>query len=93
MKIKKRIASVLTAGMIAACSAMATANLSASAANPFLRGDVNLDGTIDLVDAIKLNQFLAGIIAVEDLRPLDMDTNYVVSSNDYKALMQLLVHG
>lgn len=87
MKLKLQMASLLTACV---CAVGSVAPLSASAA--VLRGDVNGDGAIDVSDAVILNQFLVGIISVENLTPLDFDGNYIVSIANADSLLRFLTH-
>ncbi len=59
-----------------------------------LYGDINLDGTIDLTDAIKLNKHIAGVVQLDDnaYANADCDVNGLVTMDDAILLLQFLVH-
>ena len=60
-----------------------------------LYGDVNLDGKVDLTDAILLNKALSGAVqltANQQFANADCDANSALDANDSIALLQFLVH-
>lgn len=59
-----------------------------------LLGDVNLDGKIDLTDAILLNKFCAAAVTLNDQAMLNADCNGIggVTMDDSIALLRFLVH-
>ena len=86
MKVLSRFVSALTVGIMM----ISTLPLNTSAA--VLRGDVNGDGSINLVDQILLNKYLAGIVTFEDLTPLDFDADHIVCQADADKLIRFLTH-
>ena len=44
--------------------------------------DVNQDGTVNILDAIMLNQYLAGLFYVSDPSVMDVDGNHIVNVGD-----------
>lgn len=63
--------------------------------NKILYGDVNLDGKVDLTDAILLNKALSGAVqltANQQFANADCDANSALDANDSIALLQFLVH-
>ena len=61
--------------------------------DPLICGDVNLDGIVDLRDAILLNKFMAGkiILTADQLIVSDCDSDGIYSDDDIAALMQFLM--
>lgn len=59
-----------------------------------LYGDMNLDGRIDIVDAVLLNRMLAGQVQTNDQQRLngDLDQDGSLSSNDASVLLRFLVN-
>ena len=59
-----------------------------------LYGDVNLDGDVDLADAVLLNKAVAGAVELSDLQKLCADCKYdqVTDANDSMELLRFLVH-
>lgn len=59
----------------------------------FVCGDVNLDGIVNLRDAILLNKFMAGkiILTADQLIVSDCDSDGIYSDDDMAALMQFLM--
>lgn len=57
-------------------------------------GDVNLDGRIDITDAVLLNKTCAGVVLLTDAakKNADCDSDGEVGSNDAVSLMRFLVH-
>ncbi|MDY4019153.1 MAG: leucine-rich repeat protein [Ruminococcus callidus] len=57
-------------------------------------GDVNLDGRIDITDAVLLNKTCAGVVSLTDAAKKNADCDYdgEVGSNDAVSLMRFLVH-
>lgn len=57
-------------------------------------GDVNLDGRIDITDAVLLNKTCAGVVSLTDAakKNADCDCDGEVGSNDAVSLMRFLVH-
>lgn len=59
-----------------------------------LYGDVNLDGRVDITDAVLLNKAVAGAVALDDTakRNADCDGSNEVGANDAVVLLKFLVH-
>ncbi len=59
-----------------------------------LLGDVNLDGRVDITDAVLLNKATAGAVNLNDQARLNADCNADddVTANDATSLMKFLVH-
>ena len=59
-----------------------------------LYGDVNLDGKVDITDAVLLNKACAGAVMLDDATKKNADCNgdSEVGSDDAVVLMQFLVH-
>ena len=59
-----------------------------------LCGDVNLDGRVDITDAVLLSKAVSGSVEVNDVQKsaMDCDGDGEISSNDVTTLMQFLVH-
>ena len=57
-------------------------------------GDVNLDGRVDITDAVLLNKTCAGVVSLTDAakKNADCDSDGEVGSNDAVSLMRFLVH-
>lgn len=57
-------------------------------------GDMNLDGVVDLVDAVLLSKVVSGSVQLNDLQFLaaDCDSNGSLDANDSVVLVQFLVH-
>lgn len=57
-------------------------------------GDVNLDGDIDLADAVLLNKAVAGVVSLNELanKNADCNGNGTVTADDSMMLLQFLVH-
>lgn len=57
-------------------------------------GDVNLDGRVDITDAVLLNKTCAGVVSLTDAakKNADCDCDGEVGSNDAVSLMRFLVH-
>ena len=56
-------------------------------------GDVNLDGKVDIVDAIFLNKYLATLIQFSDAQVANADCyqDGVLNDQDTTALMQFII--
>ena len=67
---------------------------SSEEAGAVLYGDVNLDGKVDLVDAVLLNKAAAGVVELNATAKMnaDCDADGTMSSNDALALLRFLVH-
>ncbi|WP_298483488.1 dockerin type I domain-containing protein [uncultured Ruminococcus sp.] len=67
---------------------------SVSAEESVLYGDVNLDGRVDITDAVLLNKATAGAVSLGDqaARNADCDANKELGSNDAMVLLKFLVH-
>ena len=63
-------------------------------ATELLYGDVNLDGRVDITDAVLLNKAVAGAVALDDTakRNADCDGSNEVGANDAVVLLKFLVH-
>ena len=59
-----------------------------------LYGDVNLDGDIDLADAVLLNKSVAGVVELNDTAKANADcfADGVIGSDDSMTLLKFLVH-
>lgn len=59
-----------------------------------LYGDVNLDGAVDIADAVLLNKAIAGAVMLNDQSRLNSDCHAddTLETNDSIALLQFLVH-
>ena len=57
-------------------------------------GDANLDGDIDLADAVLLNKAVAGVVSLNELanKNADCNGNGTVTADDSMMLLQFLVH-
>ncbi len=72
-----------------------TASESTSAApSAVFYGDVNLDGRVDITDAVLLNKAIAGAVKLDNaaLVNADCDANGEMSTNDAISLLRFLVH-
>lgn len=72
-----------------------TATESTSAApSAVFYGDVNLDGRVDITDAVLLNKAIAGAVKLDNaaLVNADCDANGEMSTNDAISLLRFLVH-
>lgn len=78
-----------TSGNSAGTGTTATAAPSAT-----LYGDINLDGKIDIVDAVLLNKAVAGAVVLNEAawQNADCDANGTLSINDSSTLLRFLVH-
>ena len=67
---------------------------SSEEAGAVLYGDVNLDGKVDIVDAVLLNKAAAGVVELNATAKMnaDCDADGTMSSNDALALLRFLVH-
>lgn len=77
----------------AADASSATESTSAAPSAVFY-GDVNLDGRVDITDAVLLNKAIAGAVKLDDaaLVNADCDANGEMSTNDAISLLRFLVH-
>ena len=59
-----------------------------------LYGDANLDGEIDLADAVFLNKAVAGVVSMNDTARANGDCNAdgKIDSSDSMVLLKFLVH-
>ena len=57
-------------------------------------GDVNLDGRVDITDAVLLNKAVAGAVSLDSTaqKNADCDANNETGANDAILLLQFLVH-
>ena len=78
MKLKRRLASFVVAGLMAVVSCVSLA----SSAVTLKDMDVNGDGDVSLADAVYLSQYLGGSFEPTDLNIFDVNKNGVVSSFD-----------
>ena len=71
-----------------------TTATSSSATGDVLYGDVNLDGRVDVTDAVLLNKAVAGAVKLEAqaLQNADCDADNELGSNDAVVLLKFLVH-
>ena len=65
-----------------------------AAVQSILYGDVNVDGRVDITDAVLLNKAVAGAVALDDTakRNADCDGSNEVGANDAVVLLKFLVH-
>ena len=58
------------------------------------KGDANLDGKVDIVDAVLLNKATAGVVELNESARTnaDCDADGTVGGNDALALLRFLVH-
>ena len=63
-------------------------------AGSILYGDVNLDGRVDITDAVLLNKAVAGAVSLDSTaqKNADCDANDETGANDAILLLQFLVH-
>lgn len=63
-------------------------------AGSILYGDVNLDGRVDITDAVLLNKAVAGAVSLDSTaqKNADCDANNETGANDAILLLQFLVH-
>lgn len=71
-----------------------TETTASSEAESVLYGDVNLDGKVDLTDAILLNKAVASQVTLNDIARsnADCNTNHEINGDDAIALLRFLVH-
>ncbi len=71
-----------------------TETTTSSEAEVTMYGDVNLDGKVDLTDAILLNKAIASQVTLNDIARsnADCDTNSEMNGDDAIALLRFLVH-
>ena len=76
MKLKRKLASFVVAGIMAvmSCSSLAYAAT--------LKYDANGDGKENIADAVYIMQYLCGAFEPTDLNRCDIDGNGVISSMD-----------
>ena len=57
-------------------------------------GDVNEDGTVDIVDVLALNQYLLGLADISDSGKIsaDVDSNNIINDSDAMNILKYLVH-
>lgn len=55
------------------------------------KGDCNYDGTVDIRDLVKLNDYIAGTDPYADFDAADVDTDYKVNADDISALRKKLL--
>lgn len=54
--------------------------------------DVNNDGSIDILDVIMLNQYLAGLFYVSNPAEMDANGNYIISPADANCVLAYTVN-
>ena len=59
-----------------------------------IRGDVNLDGTVDLTDAVMLGKIISGSVEMNDQQKQNADCTKdgAITTDDTQLLMQFLMH-
>lgn len=83
---------------VSATGTVSTTSVSATSgsviAGSILYGDVNLDGRVDITDAVLLNKAVAGAVSLDSTaqRNADCDANNETGANDAILLLQFLVH-
>ncbi|MBD5159646.1 MAG: trypsin-like serine protease [Ruminococcus sp.] len=83
MKLKKRLASFVVAGIMSAVSCV---SLASSAVTQHLKYDANGDGEVGLADAVYVQQYLGGAFEPENLDLCDVDRNGIVSEMDVRKI-------
>lgn len=58
----------------------------------FVRGDVNMDGTLCMSDAVTLSQYLSGLNVNINLVIADVDRNGVINHDDVTRIQHILLH-
>ena len=71
-----------------------TSSTATSPETVILYGDVNIDGRVDITDAVLLNKATAGSVQLSDaaMRNADCDNNQALDGNDALLLLKFLVH-
>lgn len=71
-----------------------TSSTATSPETVILYGDVNIDGRVDITDAVLLNKAAAGSVQLSDaaMRNADCDNNQALDGNDALLLLKFLVH-
>lgn len=83
---------------VSATGTVSTTSVSATSgsviAGSILYGDVNLDGRVDITDAVLLNKAVAGAVSLDSTaqKNADCDANNETGANDAILLLQFLVH-
>lgn len=83
---------------VSATGTVSTTSVSATSgsviAGSILYGDVNLDGRVDITDAVLLNKAVAGAVSLDSTaqKNADCDANDETGANDAILLLQFLVH-
>ncbi len=69
-------------------------DLTPAAPAPTLLGDVNLDGRIDLIDAVVLGKAVAGSVTLSEVQQAnsDIDQNDTIDTEDVSLLLRFLLH-
>lgn len=77
-----------------ATDASTTSESTSAAPSAVFYGDVNLDGRVDITDAVLLNKAIAGAVKLDNaaLVNADCDANGEMSTNDAISLLRFLVH-
>ncbi|MDE6502254.1 MAG: trypsin-like peptidase domain-containing protein [Ruminococcus sp.] len=83
MKVKKKLTSLILAGIMAV---MSCGSLATSAEEEKKLPDPNGDGTLNISDSVLIMQYLCGAYAPTDIKELDVDRNGVVSYMDAKRI-------
>ncbi|MDE6677430.1 MAG: trypsin-like peptidase domain-containing protein, partial [Ruminococcus sp.] len=83
MKVKKKLTSLILAGIMAV---MSCGSLATSAEEEKKLPDPNGDGTLNISDSVLIMQYLSGAYAPTDIKELDVDRNGVVSYMDAKRI-------
>lgn len=89
-KLKKLICSI---SALAVCCSVSP--LSANAATTsYLKGDVNNDGVVDILDSTCMLQYLRGIVGADKATSerLDLNRDYVIDVKDKEELLKIINH-
>lgn len=80
-------------GFVALTMAMSANVISANASGSYLRGDVDGNGTVDLIDTITLVQFLNGSVGADGATAerMDVHRDYVINEYDRITLSSILL--
>lgn len=90
MKKIRRILSACVATVMAGVMIGAVSAPSASAA--VIYGDVNMNGSVDITDAVALNQYIAGRCEITNYTVADLNANYIIDRIDSIILLSFLTH-
>ena len=88
MKVRQRLAAAVVAAATLGSMMVPTG---AGAATYDVRYDVNQDGTVNILDSIVLNQYLAGLYYVSAPIQMDMNGNLIIDGADSECLVSYIL--